>query len=94
MPHTRQTGKNPVKTDTKPATLYFTATKHDSTDEARQSTGGMRVGTAGDVVAVRPDNTAVTFKNCSAGEYLPIVARRVNSTGTTAADIVFIVAAE
>lgn len=48
----------------------------------------IRVGTAGDVVAVREDGTAVTFKNCYAGEVLDIVAMRVNVTGTTAADMV------
>lgn len=48
----------------------------------------LRVGVAGDVVAVREDGTAVKFVNCYAGEVLPIVAIRVNATNTTATDLV------
>ncbi|MGT2505660.1 spike base protein, RCAP_Rcc01079 family [Cupriavidus basilensis] len=48
----------------------------------------IRVGTGGDVVAIRRDGTAVTFKNCPSGETLPIRAIRVNVSGTTASDLV------
>lgn len=48
----------------------------------------IRVGGGGDVVAVREDGTAVTFKNCYAGEILSIVAIRVNATNTTATQLV------
>lgn len=46
------------------------------------------VGTAGNVVAVFPDNSTVTFSNVPAGTILPIVVKRINSTSTTASNIV------
>lgn len=45
------------------------------------------VGGAGIVQAVRPDNTVVAF-TCVAGGILPIVAKRINTTSTTATLIV------
>lgn len=71
---------------TKPSSHYAAITPSDSTnfDQCRS----IYVGVAGDVVAVRPDNTAVTFKNAVAGSTLPIEAIRVNSTSTTATDLV------
>lgn len=44
----------------------------------------IRVGTGGDVVAVRQDNETVTIPNVLAGETLVIAAIRINSTNTTA----------
>lgn len=70
-----------------PSDAYFAITPSDSVDFAEMA-NSIRVGTGSDVVAVRPDNTAVTFKNVAAGETLPIRARRVNLSGTTAADLV------
>ena len=46
------------------------------------------VGTGGDVVALNAAGQAVTFKNVPDGSILPIATKRVNSTGTTATDIV------
>jgi len=70
-----------------PSRDYFAITPHNSTN-LQFKTRSIRVGVGGDVVAVREDGTAVTFKNCFAGEVLPIVAIRVNATGTTATDLV------
>lgn len=46
------------------------------------------VGTAGDVAAVAANNVAYLFKNVPAGSYLFGMFRRVNSTNTTATDMV------
>lgn len=46
------------------------------------------VGGAGDVVAINENNVAVTFVAVPAGTVLPIATKRVNSTDTTATDIV------
>lgn len=46
------------------------------------------VGGAGNVVAVKGDNTTVTFTGVPAGTVLPISCRRVNNTNTTATAIV------
>jgi len=70
-----------------PSRDYFAITPHNSTNFAFRCRA-IRVGGGGDVVAVREDGTAVTFKNCYAGEVLDIVAIRVNATGTTATDLV------
>lgn len=70
-----------------PSRDYFAITPSNTTDFTFTARS-IRVGVAGDVVAVREDGTAVTFKGCYAGEILPIVAIRVNATGTTATDLV------
>ena len=46
------------------------------------------VGTAGNVVAVTSDGVAVTFTGVQGGSILPIYCLRVNSTSTTASNIV------
>jgi len=46
------------------------------------------VGTGGNVVVVFPDNSTVTFTNVQSGSILPVIAKRVNSTSTTASNIV------
>lgn len=71
-----------------PALDYVAITPHDSTDFDGFVTRGIYVGGAGDVVAVRYDGTAVTFSSAAAGSILPIRARRVNSTSTTATNLV------
>lgn len=42
------------------------------------------VGGAGNIVAVDDAGTAVTFSAVPAGTVLPIEAKRINATGTTA----------
>lgn len=70
-----------------PSRDYFSITPSDTVDFTFTARS-IRVGGIGDVVAVREDGTAVTFKNCYAGEVLPIVAIRVNATNTTATQLV------
>lgn len=67
---------------------FFAITPSDATDFTGGPTKGIYVGVAGDLVAVRPDGTAVKFKNAIQGSVIPIVAKRVNTAGTTATDLV------
>lgn len=70
-----------------PSRDYFAITTSDSVNFTFTARS-IYVGTAGDVVAVREDGTAVTFKNCYSGQVLDIVAIRVNATNTTASNLV------
>lgn len=62
-------------------------TKSDTVNIPRKATRGLYVGVGGDVVVVFENGDAVTFKDVPAGEILPVEAVRVNSTNTTATDI-------
>ena len=53
-----------------------------------KATRGLYVGTGGTLVAVMPDNTAITFVNVQGGSVLPIRCVRVNLTGLGASNIV------
>jgi hypothetical protein len=72
---------------TAPALNYSAITTSNATD-LTFTTRGIYVGVGGDVVAIRSDNTAVTFKNAASGSIIPIRAIRVNTTSTTATDLV------
>ena len=65
----------------------FAITKSD-TDDFAFLVRGIYVGTTGNVVVVNPDDTTVTFTSVPAGAILPVQARRVNSTSTTASNMV------
>lgn len=67
---------------------HWAAVTPSDSDNLPWLTRGLYIGGDGDVTAVRADGTAVTFKGLTAGTILPINARRVNSTNTTATDIV------
>ncbi len=67
---------------------YVAITPHNSTDFTDGICVAIYVGVGGDVVAVDIDGNATTFKNAQSGVTLPIKARRVNSTGTTATNLV------
>jgi hypothetical protein len=69
------------------AAASFAITKHDTTDFAFY-VRGIYVGGAGDVVVVNPDGSTCTFVGVPAGTILPVKARRVNSTSTTATSMV------
>jgi hypothetical protein len=64
-------------------------TPHNSTDLA-QTSRALFVGGAGNLVAVMAGGTTVTFTGVVAGSILPIRVTRVNSTNTTATNIVSI----
>src|SRR4030095_15904336 len=51
-------------------------------------TDGILVGGAGDSAAVMQNGAVVTLKNMPGGAWVPIAARRINATGTTATDLV------
>lgn len=80
----RKYGQNPKD----PIRGAFSVLPHDVNEQP----GGMRalyVGTGGDIVLVcAGDDTPVTFINVPTGTILPVCARIVLNTGTTAADMV------
>lgn len=67
--------------------LAYAITKSDATDFAEGLCQAIFVGTAGNVVVVFQDGTTCVFK-CAAGQVLTVRAKRVNSTSTTASDMV------
>jgi hypothetical protein len=69
------------------ASKHFAVTPHDSTNFT-YLTRAIYVGVAGHVTVVTEDDVAVLYKNVPAGGRIDVVAKRVNSTGTTATDMV------
>lgn len=70
-----------------PARYYAAITPHDSTDMTNYCRA-IYVGGAGNLVAVSIEGDVVTFTGVVAGSILPIRAKRVNSTNTTATNLV------
>ncbi len=70
-----------------PGEQFFAITPHDSTNFA-YTVRGIYVGVVGNVVVVNEAGTAVTFIGVPAGTILPVYAIRVNSTSTTATNLV------
>ena len=71
-----------------PADHAFAITPTDGVDLSFV-TRGLYVGTAGNVaVILKGDSSAVTFVGVPAGSVIPLRVSRVNSTNTTASDIV------
>jgi hypothetical protein len=67
----------------------FTAVTPSDTIDLAQPARAFFVGTGGNIAVVPLDGTAaVTFANVGDGQFLPIQAKRVNSTNTTATNIV------
>lgn len=71
-----------------PSDTYAAITPSDSTSFTQGVTRGIFVGGAGNLVAVQADGTAVTFTGVVAGAVYPIRCKRVNSTNTTATNMV------
>jgi len=69
-----------------PASNAVAITPHDSTDLSN-TTRGVFVGVGGVVVAV-VNGAAVTFTGAASGSILPIRCTRINSTSTTATNMV------
>jgi hypothetical protein len=61
-------------------------TPHNTTDFARGVCNGIYVGVSGDVAVVHLDGTVQLYKAAPVG-ILPAMATRVNSTGTTATNL-------
>jgi hypothetical protein len=76
-----------LKDDMDSYTEWLPITTSDTADLARL-TDGILVGGAGDVAAVMQNNRAVTLTGLPAGAWVPIKARRINATGTTATSLV------
>lgn len=68
--------------------VYRAITTSDTVDFPEGVTGAVWVGGAGNVVAVMQNNLTVTFTGVTAGAVLPIAARRINATNTTATNMV------
>lgn len=79
-PPTRGRGEN-----VDPGLNFSAVTPSDSTEVNAR---GLYVGTGGDVALVNTQGTAVTFKNVPTGTILPVFAWKVNSTNTTASNLV------
>lgn len=72
--------------DTSPADSAVAITPSDTVNFS-SACRAIYVGVTGDITAV-VNGTAVLFKNCQAGSIIPIVATRVNATGTAATNLV------
>ena len=68
--------------------VWRAITTSDTVDFAEGLTGALWVGGAGNVAAVMQNGTVVTFTGVTAGATLPIAARRINATNTTATNLV------
>ena len=66
---------------------WLAVTTSDSTD-LPWPTDAVWVGGADNVAAVMSNNVVGTFTAVAAGELLPIAARRINATNTTATNLV------
>lgn len=73
-----------------PAEVAFAISPH-ATDELAEVTRAIYVGTGGDLALIDSAGNAVTFRAVPAGSVLPVRARAVRITGTTAADLVGLV---
>lgn len=77
--------------DTRSSISGFAITPNDGVDLAT-NTRGIYVGGAGNVAVILEDDTAsVTFVAPPVGSVLPIRARRVLATGTTATNLIGLV---
>jgi hypothetical protein len=73
-----------------PARRCIAVTPSDS-DNLGAVTKAVYVGVEGDVSLVpidNPDNAGILFKNVPSGSWLPVRARRIRATGTTATNLV------
>lgn len=70
-----------------PVRAGFAITTSDSTDLVAE-TRAIYVGSAGDLVAVLASGDELTFVGLAGGTVLPIRARRVKATGTSASHLV------
>ena len=60
---------------------------NDSGDNLSATADGLYVGVQGDVVVIKPDDSAVTIANLISGVWHNFPHKRVVATGTTAANI-------
>jgi len=72
------------------ASVASAVTPNDSTDLTTVAQG-LYIGGAGDLKVDMADSGTVTFSALPAGIFLPIIVKRVYSTGTTATNIIALV---
>tara|TARA_R110000803_G_scaffold118785_1_gene187132 strand:- start:212 stop:511 length:300 start_codon:yes stop_codon:yes gene_type:complete len=72
------------------ARTAFAVTTSDTARFAKPARG-LYIGGSGNIVVVLPDNTTVTFTGVLIGSTLPVACIGVNSTSTTATNIVALV---
>lgn len=71
-----------------PATNAVAVTPHDS-NQLTYYSRALYVGVGGNVVVILKDDSAeVTFANVASGQVLPVCAKIVKSTNTTATNII------
>jgi len=70
-----------------PAAHGFAITPHDSNDLS-EVTRAVYVGTAGDLALVLASGAAVSFANVAGGTLLPVRAKQIKATGTSAGALV------
>jgi|AACY02.16.fsa_nt_gi hypothetical protein len=58
------------------------------TEDLPRVAKGFRIGGAGDLVIITPNDEELPFLACAVGETIPWSAKRVKATGTTATNIV------
>jgi len=68
--------------------VYAAITPSDTTDFTQGVTRGIYVGGAGNIVCVMEDGSSVSFAGVLAGVWYPIRCKRINSTSTTATNLV------
>lgn len=81
------TGTLPVQTDERPSDTHAAVVISDSVTLGTPCRG-IYVGVGGDIVVYTGTSTT-TFKNVPTGFILPVKATRVNATGTTASNLVW-----
>jgi len=84
---TDQSDKQRVVTPTSPARGAAAITPSDSVN-LDTFAKAIYVGVAGNIVIVTPEDDVVLFVGALAGSTIPVQAKRVNSTSTTATSLV------
>lgn len=89
----RRTGLDPVSTPGAlqgmvPDNTFRAVTPSNTVNIKGGPCRALYIGVEGDLAVVNENGVAVLFKAVPAGTILPIVTKRVNSTNTTATDIV------
>lgn len=79
-----------IASDADPSGSFAAVTASDTVDLSAVCRA-IYVGSSGNVVAVPETGAAVTFSGVPAGMILPIRAKRINATGTTAANLVALI---
>jgi hypothetical protein len=74
-------------TDVSSSYSFAAVTPSDSTN-LPAGCRGLYVGVGGNIVVIAPNDTSATFLSVPAGTVLPVQAKRVNSTSTTATNLI------